>query len=464
MTFLLYRRPELENTLMVKNRSINRIIVLAALVTCLISSPNCATPARGESVEWVRQLGSPALDYSTEVSADGLGNVYMSGRTHGSLDGSNAGAEDAVVTKYDDAGNLLWTRQLGTPTIDFNTGVSADGLGNVYITGITDGSLGGPYAGVYDAFVSKYSAAGNLLWTRQLGTADDDESFGVSADRLGNVYISGETTGSLGGPNAGTEDVFVSKYSAAGNVLWTRQLGTATSDISYSVSADELGNVYISGITGEEVYDAFVSKYDAAGNFLWTQQFGATGNDESFSVSADGLGNVYISGSTDGSLDGPNAGSRDAFVSKYDAAGNFLWTRQLGTANDDYSASVSADRQGNVYISGSTDGSLDGPNAGSYDAFVSKYNAAGNFLWTRQLGTTSEEFSGGVSADRLGNVYFSGFTKGSLGGPNAGSYDAFVVKITDSPVPEPASLALLAFGLPFLMFRHSRRSPTSIAI
>jgi len=85
---------------------------------------------------------------------------------------------------------------------------------------------------------------------------------------------------------------------------WTRQLGTSDTDQSNGVSADGLGNVYISGT------DPFISKYDDSGTLQWTQQLGSSSN----GVSADGLGNVYISGRTDGSLDGNNAGSSDAFV------------------------------------------------------------------------------------------------------------------------------------------------------
>jgi len=59
--------------------------------------------------------------------------------------------------------------------------------------------------------MAKYDAAGTLLWTRQLGTASEDYSHGVLADRLGNVYISGETGGSLGGPKPGSADAFVTK-------------------------------------------------------------------------------------------------------------------------------------------------------------------------------------------------------------------------------------------------------------
>jgi hypothetical protein len=421
------------------------------LVDLVFVSAASASP--GESIEWVRQLGTNADDRSTGVSADGLGNVYISGYTYRNVGGPNADFGNAFVSKYDAAGILQWTRQLGTGTQDESNGVSADGLGNVYISGWTAGSLGRPSAGGIDAFVSKYDAAGTLQWSRQLGTSSYDESTGVSADGLGNVYISGYTYGSVGGPNAGIGDAFVSKYDAAGTLQWSRQLGTSAHDESHGVSADGLGNVYISGFThgslagpNADPRDAFVSKYDTAGTLQWTRQLGALGFDDSRGVSADGLGNVYISGYTYGSVGGPNAGSGDAFVSKYDVAGTLIWSRQVGTSSFDANFGVSADGLANVYISGFTGGSLGRPNVGSSDAIVSKYDASGNFQWTQQLGISSDDESHGVSADGLGSVYFSGYTFGSLGGPSAGSNDAFVAKIADAVVPEPNTLLLLCVG------------------
>ena len=124
------------------------------------------------------------------------------------------------------------------------------------------------------------------------------------------------------------------------------------------------------------------------------------------------------------------------------------WVRQLGTSSFDESRGVSADSLGNVYISGFTTGSLGGPFVGSSDAFISKYDAAGNLQWSRQLGASSFDGSFGVSVDGRGIVYISGVTNGSLGGPNAGGGfdDAFVVKIADFVVPEPKTLLLLCFG------------------
>jgi hypothetical protein len=294
-------------------------------------------------------------------------------------------------------------------------GVSADGLGNVYLSGNVSGLQD------IDASVSKYDAAGDLQWTRRLQTLTRDNSSSVSADGLGNVFISGATNTGL--ENEDT-DVFLSKFDAAGTLQWTREFGTTVHDGSYDVSADGLGNVYISGYThgslGEPNAgngDAFISKYDAAGNIQWTRQLGTAEADNSFSVSADGLGNAYITGSTWGSLGGPNQGNDDAFVSKYDAAGTLQWTRQLGTPEWDIGVGVSADGLGNIYISGNTTGSLAGPNTGGWDAFLSKHDEAGNLQWTRQLASQfpfGSESRGGVSADGQGNVFISGFAWGSF--------------------------------------------------
>jgi hypothetical protein len=137
-------------------------------VSLLMAGSLCATANAEEpyEIEWIRQLGDSVYDESKAVSADGLGSVYIGGRTDGSLGGPSLGSTDAFVSKFDSAGNLLWTSQHGTSATDYGYGVSADGLGNIFLSGYTYGSLGGPHAGSADAFVSKFDSAGNFVWAR----------------------------------------------------------------------------------------------------------------------------------------------------------------------------------------------------------------------------------------------------------------------------------------------------------
>jgi len=121
------------------------------------------------------------------------------------------GGRDAFLSMLDSNGSLLWTRELGTMAEDAGFGVSADGLGNVFLTGHTEGSLGGANEGGFDAFVSKYDASGSLLWTSQFGTNRYDMGDAVAVDALGNVLVTGCAYDDLAGPNAGATDVFLVK-------------------------------------------------------------------------------------------------------------------------------------------------------------------------------------------------------------------------------------------------------------
>src|SRR5512135_1449310 len=85
-----------------------------------------------------------------------------------------------------------------------------------------------------------------------------------------------------------------------------------------------------------------------------------------------------------------------------------VWTRFTGSTSDDYGYAVAVDRSGTAIVAGATQGSIYGGNAGRYDLFVAKYNAAGTRLWVRQRGTAEREFAYGAAADPSGNIYVTG--------------------------------------------------------
>jgi len=433
---------------------------------CVVAVAVCygAQRARAETaytLEWCRQFGTSISEIMYGISADSLGNVYVGGMNGRFLRTPIPSVEDGFVAKYDAGGNLLWTREIGASGPDGVEGVWADGLGNVYVGGFTVGGLVTPNVGGADAFVSKYDAAGNLLWIQQLGGNREVWLDGISGDALGNVFVGGHTSGSLGASSLGSGDAFVSKYNADGNLLWIRQFGTSQWDEARGVSADGLGNVYVTGYTQGSLAgpnagwdDVFVAKYDTDGDLLWSRQLGTSATDLALGVSADSSGNLYVVGCTASSLAGPHEGRDDAFIVKYDGHGNLLWTRQFGTTQWDFARGVSSDGMGNVFVGGGMWESLGGANAGYSDAFVAQYDSDGNLQWIRQLGTSENDSVGGVSTDGLGNVYVAGDTKGSLGGPSAGDYDVFVAKFV---VPEPSSTVMLlaagALGLLICRFR-----------
>jgi hypothetical protein len=392
-------------------------------------------------LDWTRQLGTTANDYGGGVAIDSNNNVYITVSTSGSLDGNtNAGGSDAFLVKYDSSGTKIWTRQLGTTVNDSALGVAIDSNNNVYITGSTAGSLdGNTSAGGDDIFLVKYDSSGTKVWTRQLGTTGTDYAHGVAIDSNNNVYITGITAGSLdGNTTGGSYDAFLVKYDSSGTKIWTRQLGSTADDYAVGVAIDSNNNVYITGYTSNSLdgntnaggSDAFLVKYDSSGTKIWTRQLGTTVNDYAYNVAIDSNNNVYIAGYTSNSLYVTNAGSDDAFLVKYDSSGTKIWTRQLGTTVNDYAFDVAIDSNNNVYITGYTNGSLDGnTSTGSNDAFLVKYDSSGSKIWTRQLGTTASDYAFDVAIDSNNNVYITGHTNGSLNGnTGAGSNDAFLAK------------------------------------
>src|SRR5215204_450936 len=126
-----------------------------------------------------------------------------------------------------------------------------------------------------------------------------------------------------------------------------------------------------------------------------------------------GAGGVFVGGNTPGSLFGSSAGLSDAWLARYDGAGNQLWALQFGTSTIDFAYAAALDEAGGVYLSGYTAGNLGGPGAG-WDAWLARYDSGGNQLWIRQFGTVSNDYAYAVAPDESGGVYVSGYSFGSL--------------------------------------------------
>ena len=395
----------------------------------------------------VKQLGVAGEKTRTNsVAVDGSGNVYVAGYTYGGLGGTLTGIDDCFLTMYDSTGNIVRSRQLGAAGAYTEAyGVAVDGSGNVYVAGYTDGGLPGNISntGLSDSFLAKYDSAGNLMYTKQLGAAGAYTwANSAAVDGSGNVYVAGYTDGDLNGTLTGVADFFLAKYDSTGNIVRTIQLGaTGAYTEAYGVAVDGSGNVYVSGYTdgglsgntgSTGLSDSFLTKYTSAGAWQYTKQLGvANAYTWANSVAVNRSGNAYVAGYTDGVLNGTLTGTADFFVATYDASGNVALTRQLGATGKYTEAfGVAVDGSSNVYVAGYTNGGLSGTVNGVEDYFLTAYDPTGSIKYTRQLGTTgayTEAF--GLVVDGSSNVYVAGYTDGGLDGNNlTGTFDGFVAK------------------------------------
>ncbi len=411
---------------------------------------------------WAKQAEG-MNDYSYSVTTDILGNVYVTGFFSGSrivlgsdtLFNSSWFNESMFIVKYDDTGNVLWAKTAIASGSAEATSVTTDALGDVYVTGLFNtpniifdmDTLSSTNS--TSVFLVKYSANGNVLWAKNAG-GNNSQSWGssVSTDQLANVYVTGRyystgnnstiTFGSDTLTNAGGSDIFIAKYDVSGNSIWAKRAGGSGNDVGNSITTDASG-VYITGtfdstivfgsntFTSLGVDDIFITKYDFNGNVSWAKNSGGGSRDEATSISSDNYGNIYVAGyyaSGDIGFDTAhlfNVGifpTNDMFIVKYNSNGNLIWAKSEGGVNSENANSVATDNLGSAYIVGSFKsynfafGNTTLVSAGSYDAFIVKYDINGNEVWAKSTGGNSDEEGYSLTTDSFGNLYDVGIFGG----------------------------------------------------
>lgn len=347
-----------------------------------IGSPTTATLEKRRpdgSLAWSRGIGGDATAWAEAVTADASG-VYVAGLTTGAVgDTEPAGGNDVFVRKYDHAGAVLWTKQFGTSGHEATTNIAvADGA--VHLVGHTSGALGGPSSGEWDMWAIKILPSQATAWVEQFGTSGFDQAGGVAVVG-GDVYVSGTVHGAF--PDGGGD-----------------------------VGGD----------------DAVVLRLDGdSGDIGWVEQFGSAANEYADALTTDGT-RVYVGGTTDASLPGEaSTGEADGFVKAFTATGAPAWVEQFGTAGTDWVTDVTWDGDGLV-VTGSTDRALaPAQHGGSFDLYVRRYGRAGDVQWTRQRGTALNDFATGTAAGPYG-LFVVGYTGGDLAGANKGGDDGVLLR------------------------------------
>jgi hypothetical protein len=384
---------------------IKRLILLVVLL--LVSIPAFAATV---DTAWVRRYNGPAdtADEAYAIAVDDSGNVYVTGVG----DGTGTSSDYATI-KYHPTGDTAWVRKYNGPgnSYDGASDIAVDDSGNVYVTGNSWGSgTSSDYATI------KYHSNGDTAWVRRYngpGNAADVAS-DIAIDDSGNVYVSGGSWGS------GTStDYTTIKYHSNGDTAWVRRYngpGNAY-DGALDMAIDDSGNIYVTGKsygTGTD-YDFATMKYKASGDTAWVRRYNgpADSTDGANAIAADDSGNVYVTGYSWGSGTGD-----DYLTIKYSPNGDTAWVRRYdGPANGtDRAVAVVVDDSNNVYVTGYSDST-----GSSQDYATIKYDSSGNELWVRRFNCANgTDMPTAIAVDSSNNIYVTG--RSGCGGSTAFDY------------------------------------------
>lgn len=356
---------------------------------------------------------------------DANGNVYVVGTTDGSIGGEVLqGSSDVYLTKYDSTGQVVWQRMMGAADAAEGAAVTVDASGNAIITGRVKGAFNGSATNTsFNSFVAKFDSKGQEIFTRDVGPLADDGASAVTVGADGSIYFGGHTKGVIasGQTSAGSDDAFITKLSSAGTLVYTRQFGSSGADRVTNLKVDGDGNLVALTMQGSH---AVVSKFDAGDGTapaLWSQDLGDLAGGDASALATDS-GKIYAGGATGtggiggGSIQGSYQGGTDGFVVALDSAGAIQTTTYVGTNSTDRIKSIAA-ANGDVYVAGDTTGDLGGGFAGTVNGFAAKLNASGALDWVYQYsGRNGQAHASAINVDAQGSSVLDvlGLPKGKL--------------------------------------------------
>jgi hypothetical protein len=446
-----------------KHRYIKRIILCTVVLFSLsFNKALSQTP----QVIWSKTFGGSNKDYGNCIRQTFDSGFIAIGRTYSS-DGQVTGyhgVEDIWVIRLSKDGTLLWQKCLGSSGIDQGLNIIQTADSGFAFTGYVWGSDGDVtnYFGGQDVWVGKLDKNGTLTWAKSYGGSHFDAGYAIQQTSDGGYIVACATASNdneVTGNHGGTTDGWILKINDTGAVGWSKCYGGSNEDIINSIYQTADGGYIASGYTrssdGDVAvnrgdYDYWVFKINDTGSIVWEQTYGGSNSDMATMMSP--VNNAYVVTGESNSIDGDitnHFGGNDMWNIKIDSAGNKIWSKCYGGADEDAGSSVMPTNDGGVITCGTTT-SLDGDvtnNYGNGDMWLIKTDAAGNLQWQKNLGGDSID-AGAFAIPTFDNAIVAfGWTRSvdhdlssSHGSADMWAIKLAVPEVVTTPIKQPISV------------------------
>jgi len=407
--------PNINNNYCLKSSNGNAITYASAGQSFLLTVSNAAVDASYDINEsgtisatppakpsYVYTWGGDDYDYGYSVISLSDGGYVLVGQTYS----FGAGDGGVFISRFSDTGALIWNKIWDGVGQDIAYSVAQVNDGGLVVVGQSDsfGTSNG------DAVVTKFDINGNLIWSKMWGLSGEyygDVGSSIVKTSDGGFAIAGWTTRF----EDYQLDAFVAKFAADGSLSWDKTWSLASYDMDFAHSVAQLndGSIVIVGESFDGFTDtsAFIVKFAIDGSFLWNKTWGGSNKDIAYSIVKVSDGGFVVAGQTDSF----NSGKEKAFIAKFTSAGGLAWNKTWGGTGNDSGRSVIQAADGGFVMAGDTT-----IRAGSPDMFIAKFSDTGTLSWSSAVGgENAQEFGESITQVTDGGYVVIGHTN-SFGG------------------------------------------------
>lgn len=386
---------------------------------------------------WATYYGGYSGDIGAALALSNAA-IFLSGSTisasgiatpgaHQSTFSHTGFGQDAFLAKFTFEGALEWGTYYGGENQEGDAYVATDDLGNVFLSGNTNSISGIATVGSHqpaiastdwnDVYLAKFNSSGVRQWATYYGGFYAERSYKLTTDKLGNVYITGQSPSPSGIATAGTHqpaysgsvgststDGFVAKFNSVGVRQWASYYGGSASDICYAAAVDDSLNVYLVGATFSTdkiaspgayqtawaggPYDIFIAKLNKNGIRQWGTYYGFIGEEVAYDIQLRGMKDVFVAGisnssfniASDSAFQKVLGGSYDAILLHFNDSGQRKWASYYGGLLSDYGSHLAISGE-QLFLCGFTKStsaiatplSHQSTHAGADDGFIAKF-------------------------------------------------------------------------------------------